>query len=46
MEGHFLGRHFAYFDMRKELGITFEVGSRVVGPRASMSEEAIQALIR
>ena len=46
MEGYFLGRHFAYFDMREELGITFEVGSRVVGPRASMPEEALQALIQ
>lgn len=46
LEGHFLGRHFAYFDMREELGITFEVGSRVVGPRASMTEEELQALIQ
>lgn len=46
LEGHYLGRHFVYFDMRRELGITFEVGSRVVGPRASMSPEEIQALIQ
>lgn len=46
MEGHFLGRHFAYFDMRKELGITFEVGSRVVGPRSSMSEEELRCLLQ
>uniref|UniRef100_UPI003FF00A2E VOC family protein n=1 Tax=Dysosmobacter welbionis TaxID=2093857 RepID=UPI003FF00A2E len=46
LEGHFLGRHFAYFDMRKELGITFEVGSRVVGPRASMAQAEITALLQ
>ena len=46
LEGHFLGRHFAYFDMREELGITFEVGSRVVGPRASMAQAEITALLQ
>ena len=46
LEGHFLGRHFAYFDMREELGIIFEVGSRVVGPRASMTDAEIAALLQ
>lgn len=46
MEGHFLGRHFAYFDMLDELGITFEVGSRVVGPRASMSQDELEKLLQ
>lgn len=40
-----LGRNCAYFDLRKELGLVVEVGSRVVGPRAAMSEEEIQELI-
>ena len=46
MEGYFLGRHFAYFDMLDELGITFEVGSRVVGPRASMSQDELDKLLQ
>lgn len=40
-----LGRNCAYFDLRKELGLVVEVGSRVVGPRASMTEDEIQRLI-
>lgn len=40
-----LGRHCAYYDLRKELGLIVEYGSRVVGPRASMSDEEINRLI-
>lgn len=39
-----LGRNCAYFDLREQLGLVIEVGSRVVGPRASMPEEEIQHL--
>jgi len=39
-----LGRNCAYFDLRKELGMMIEIGSRVVGPRASMPEEDIRTL--
>jgi len=39
-----LGRNCAYFDLRQQLGVVIEVGSRVVGPRASMSEEEIRRL--
>lgn len=46
MECYSFGRHCAYFDMRKELGIVFEIGSRVVGPRAKMTPEEIEALCR
>lgn len=41
-----LGRHCAYYDLRKELGIIVEYGMRVVGPRASMAEEEIDRLIK
>lgn len=40
-----LGRNCKYFDLRKELGVIIEYGMRVVGPRASMSEEEIQKLV-
>jgi hypothetical protein len=40
-----LGRNCAYFDLRKELGLVAEIGSRIVGPRASMTEEEIENLI-
>ena len=40
-----LGRNCAYFDLRRQLGMIIEIGSRVVGPRASMTEEEIQKLI-
>lgn len=40
-----LGRNCAYFDLREQLGLVVEVGSRVVGPRASMTEEQIEKLI-
>ncbi|MCI8596908.1 MAG: hypothetical protein HFJ10_00460 [Lachnospiraceae bacterium] len=46
MECWSFGRHCAYFDMREQLGIVFEIGSRVVGPRAKMSAEEIEALCR
>ena len=39
-----LGRNCAYFDLREQLGLVIEVGSRVVGPRAAMSEEEIRRL--
>ena len=39
-----LGRHCAYYDLRKELGIIVEYGMRVVGPRAAMTEEEIEKL--
>lgn len=39
------GRHCAYFDMRKELGLILEVGSRVVGPRSLMSDDELAAII-
>ena len=41
-----LGRHCAYFDLRKELGLIVEYGMRVVGPRASMSEAEIEQLTK
>lgn len=39
-----LGRNCAYFDLRRELGMIIEIGSRVVGPRASMPGEDIRTL--
>ncbi len=39
-----LGRNCAYFDLRRELGMVIEIGSRVVGPRAAMTEEDIRTL--
>ena len=41
-----LGRHCAYYDLREELGMIIEYGMRVVGPRASMTEDEIDKLIR
>ena len=38
------GRHCAYYDLRDTLGLIIEYGMRVVGPRASMSEEEIKQL--
>lgn len=40
----FNGRNCTYFDLRKELGLTVEYGQRIVGPRASMSEEELEKL--
>ncbi len=40
-----LGRNCKYYDFRKELGMIIEYGMRVVGPRASMSEEELNKLI-
>lgn len=40
-----LGRNCTYFDLRDTLGVVLEFGQRVVGPRASMTEEEIQKLI-
>lgn len=40
----YLGRNCAYFDLRRELGLVVEVGSRVVGPRAALPEEALRVL--
>ena len=39
-----LGRKCTYFDLRKQLGMIIEIGSRVVGPRAAMPEEQIRRL--
>ncbi len=39
-----LGRNCAYFDLREQLGLVVEVGSRVVGPRAAMTDGDIQKL--
>lgn len=39
-----LGRHCAYYDLRRELGLIVEYGMRVVGPRAAMSQEEISRL--
>lgn len=40
-----LGRNCKYYDFRKQLGCVIEYGMRVVGPRASYSEEEIQKFI-
>lgn len=40
-----LGRACTYFDLRDKLGLVIEIGSRVVGPRATYPEEEIQKLI-
>ncbi|MGN0715328.1 MAG: hypothetical protein ACI4LN_05855 [Anaerovoracaceae bacterium] len=39
-----LGRNCKYYDFRKELGLVIEYGMRLVGPRASMSEEELARL--
>lgn len=39
-----LGRNCKYYDFRKELGCVIEYGMRIVGPRASMSEEELKKL--
>ena len=39
-----LGRNCKYYDFRKELGLMIEYGMRLVGPRASMSEEELARL--
>lgn len=40
-----LGRNCVYFDLRESLGVILEFGQRVVGPRATMTDEEIQKLI-
>lgn len=45
-EGLCFNRHYCYWDLREILGITLEVGSRVVGPRAQMTEEELAAILR
>lgn len=44
-EGLCFNRHYAYYDLRELLGITLEVGSRVVGPRALLSPEELEKLL-
>ena len=39
-----LGRNCIYFDLRESLGVVLEFGQRVVGPRATMTEDEIQKL--
>lgn len=39
-----LGRSCKYYDFREELGLIAEYGMRVVGPRASLSEDEISRL--
>ena len=40
------GRNCKYFDLRKELGLIVEYGMRIVGPRASYTEEELNKLNR
>lgn len=45
-EGLCFNRHYCYYDLREVLGFTLEIGSRVVGPRAQMSMEELESLLK